>query len=324
MVNLSSILINYGQEVLRKPRLPKERHWPSDAGKCIRALVYQWRGEVAKQPDGRLFFIFNDGELHHKALLEQLERAGIAIHMKEAPLRDPGLNISGKMDALIKMDGHYYVLEIKSINRYGFEEVKRDGPKEEHIIQLQLYLYYVQNLFKIETKCGIILYKCKDTSRFADFLIDYNENMVQDFFGKLKVIENHLACHTLPDRPYESTSWQCRYCEYHDICWMSAPASEKIVEITEEALTNLIGELIWVKEQRREYEQKEEILTEEVKKMMEQKHIDKGTIESYLIELKETKMRRLDQKALIEGLGEEQLKPYYRETIARRLNIKEF
>ncbi|MBI4833636.1 MAG: Dna2/Cas4 domain-containing protein [Planctomycetes bacterium] len=322
MESLSKILINYGYQELAKPKYPRVRHWPSDAGKCLRALVYQWRGEKIKSPNGRLFFIFADGNLHHELIVKQLEEAGVTVTMKEAPLRDTERNISGKLDALIKMDNNYYVLEIKSISRRGFDEVMRLGAKEEHVLQLQLYLYYVQNIFKINAKQGIILYKNKDTSHFADFPIDYDETYVQGFFNQLKVLETHVKEQSLPDRPYERDDWHCSYCDYRETCWAGIPARQ-IEEIKDEELVTLLGELLFAKEQRKDFEEKEELLNERVKQILKDRGFTEGNLGSYRVKFEEMVMRRLNQKKLAEQLGEDKLREFYEEKSYPKLTIKE-
>jgi CRISPR-associated protein Cas4 len=319
---LAELFKKYAKDkIASRPPYPKEKHWPSDVAKCLRALVYQWRGEKAMPTNPRLFFVFADGDMHHKTIVQQLKDAGVEITMQEAPLRDPKLNISGKLDALIKLNGHYYVLEIKSINRWGFDEITRDGPKEEHVIQLQLYLYFVQNIFKIETKSGILLYKNKDTSSFYDFEIPFDEKVVQDFFGRLKLVEEHLAKGSLPDRPYEKTDWHCNYCDYREVCWTGI-ADKQITEITDEELVRLISELIFVKSQRREFDAKHDDLVEMVKQQLHQKQLTEARLGSYMINLKESSMRRLDQKRLKEFL-KEKIDEFYSETKMERLDIKE-
>ncbi|MDI6732974.1 MAG: Dna2/Cas4 domain-containing protein [Planctomycetota bacterium] len=320
---ITELLKEYGVRKLNERiKYPKERHWPSDVAKCLRALVYQWRGETAQSPDGRLFFVFNDGELHHKVIVQQLEDTGrIAVVMKEAPLRDKEHNISGKLDALIKFNNKHYVLEIKSINRYGFEEIKRDGPKEDHTIQLQLYLHFVRILYQIDTQEGILLYKCKDTARFYDFIVAYNENVVQDFFGKLKVVEEHLSKGTLPERPYEITDWHCRYCDYKKVCWVGL-AHKEIVDLSESELSAIIGELLDIKEKRKSLEEVEETLSKTIKEQLSQKNITIAQIGDYVIELREIIQRRLDTQKLTEHF-KEQLEPFYKTTTSKRLDIKE-
>lgn len=320
---ISELLKEYGaRKMADRPKYPKEKHWPSDVAKCLRALVYQWRGESVEAPDGRLFFIFSDGDLHHKIIVQQLEETGkVAVIMKEAPLRDPEHNISGKLDALIKLNNKHYVLEIKSINRYGFDEIMRDGPKEDHSIQLQLYLHFVQNLYKIDTQQGVLLYKCKDTARFYDFLIDYNELIVKDFFERLKLVEEHVAKKTLPDRPFEITDWHCRYCDYKKVCWARV-GGKMIVDLSNDEIAQALGVLLDTKEKRKVLDKEEEELTALVKKQLEQKNITVGKIGDYLVELKEMTQKRLDTQKLIEHFKEE-IEPFYKTTTSKRLDIKE-
>jgi CRISPR-associated protein Cas4 len=310
------------RQLTEKPKYPKERHWPSDVAKCLRVLVYQWRGETGLTPEARLFFVLSDGETHHKLIVQQLERTGrIEVVMKEAPLKDKERNISGKLDALIKFNNRFYVLEIKSINRYGFDEIIRQGPNEDHTIQLQLYLHFVKNTYQIDTQQGILLYKCKDTARFYDFIIDYNENVVQDFFEKLKIVEEHLRNKTLPERQYERTDWHCRYCEYRQTCWAGI-GQTAITDLSQTELSSVLGELLDIKEKRKALEKDEEELSTLIKIQLENKGISEGTIGDYIVELKEISQRRLDTKKLEEHF-KEQLQPFYKTTSFKKLDIKE-
>lgn len=320
---LVEFLDRYAKKKLSQPKRPKEKHWPSDAGTCIRALVYRWQGVEGLKPEPRTFFIFEDGNLHHRSIRELLRQAGIELVMEETPISDPERRISGKLDAVIRLAGKYFVLEIKSINRFSFEEIIRQGPREEHVLQLNLYLYYVQNLFRIPTEAGILLYKCKDTSRFWEFAIPFEEKSVNNFFALLGEIENYLAKNILPERPYQITDWQCQYCDYREICWEEYGEERKkgLAEIRDENLVKLIGELLWFREQLKELTAKEENLNQEIKQILEAKGIEIGRISNYLIELKEQTRQLLDQKLLEEKIGS--LGPFYKSSTYKILKIKE-
>ncbi|MEW6686278.1 MAG: PD-(D/E)XK nuclease family protein [Candidatus Edwardsbacteria bacterium] len=320
---LTELLNQFAQQEMAKPRRPKEKHWPSDAGKCLRALVYLWRGTEGKKPDNRTFFVFEDGHLHHQTIRNQLRRAGLEFTMEEAPISDPKIPLSGKLDAVIRLGGKYYVLEIKSINRFSFEEVTHQGPIPSHVIQLQLYLHYVQNLFRLNTQSGILLYKCKDTSRFWESLIEYDETQVKTFFDTVAEVKEHLGKNTLPPRPYRVTDWECQYCDYSEICWegMEKELENRLKEIREEELVKLIGELIFVRDQKKQVEKEEKRLTELIKSIMVQKEIKSGKIGSYFVELKEQSRKNLDRELLIEKLGD--LEPFYKVDTYSTLQIKE-
>ena len=316
-------LNSYADKELSRAKRPKEKHWPSDAGVCIRALVYRWRGVAGMKQKIRTFFIFGDGNLHHRSIRELLRQAGIEFVMEETPINDPKMRLAGKLDAVVRLDGKYYVLEIKSVNRFTFDEIVHQGPREEHILQLNLYLYYVQNLFRIPANSGILLYKCKDTSRFWEFAVSFDEKGVNNFFALMRNIEDYLAKNILPERPYKISDWQCQYCDYRQICWEGYALQEKnkFAEIKDEDLVNSIGELLWIREQIKELTEKEENLNMQIKEIMLAKNIETGRIGSYFVELKEQTRQVLDQELLKEKIGG--LEPFYKSSTYKVLKIKE-
>lgn len=316
-------LDNYAEKELSRPQRPKEKHWPSDAGVCTRALVYRWQGVEGIKREPRTFFIFEDGNLHHRSVRGLLRQAGIEFVMEETPIDDPKMRLAGKLDAVVRLDGKYYVLEIKSVNRFTFDEIMRQGPREEHVLQLNLYLYYVQNLFRIPANMGILLYKCKDTSRFWEFPIPFDEKGVNNFFLLMREIENYLAKNILPERPYQITDWQCQYCDYRRVCWEGylEGRTDKFAEIKDEDLVGFIGELLWVREQIRELSEKEENLNLRIKEIMSAKNIETGRIGNYFIELREQTRQVLDQELLKEKIGS--LEPFYKTSTYKVLKIRE-
>jgi CRISPR-associated protein Cas4 len=316
-------LDTYAEKELSRPKRPKEKHWPSDAGVCIRALVYRWRGVEGIKRQARTFFIFEDGNLHHRSIRELLRQAGVEFVMEETPINDPKMRLSGKLDAVVRLDGKYYVLEIKSVNRFTFDEIMHQGPREEHALQLNLYLYYVQNLFRISTNTGILLYKCKDTSRFWEFPIPFDEKVVNNFFVLMHSVDDYLAKNIIPDRPYKITDWQCQYCDYRQVCWEGYATEEKnkFAEIKEEDLVNFIGELLWIREQIKELSEKEENLNMKIKEIMLAKNIESGRISNYFVELKEQTRQVLNQELLKEKIGN--LEPFYKSSTYKVLKIKE-
>lgn len=318
---LTELLMNYGYEKVSKQPKPRKAHWPSEAGKCIRALVYTWRGVIGKT-EPRQFFVWEDGTAHHKILREQLRQAGVEFVMEEAPINDTKRNISGKIDAVIKLDGKYYPLEIKSVNRYTFEEIQV-APRDDHVLQLQVYLYYVDNLFKIPAKMGILFYKCKDTSRFWEYVIESDQTKVDEFFNTIISVEKYLKDGTLPDRQYNFTDWHCQYCDYKEVCWEGAAVElqKRLSEINEEELKVRIGNYIYLRDRIKELEDEKNRLSEEIKQILLAKALSSIRVENYFVEIKEQERKELNKERLQQVLGD--LEPYYEKKTIKILRIKE-
>ena len=135
-------------------------------------------------------------------------------------------------------------------------------------------------------------------------------------------MEKHVKDKTFPDRPYERDDWHCSYCDYSKTCWAGMP-EKKVEQIKDEELVNLMGELIFAKEQRKEFQEKEGLLNERLKQILKDRGFKEGNIGAYKVKLEEMVMRRLNQKRLKEELGDDKLKDFYEEKSYSKLTIKE-
>jgi CRISPR/Cas system-associated exonuclease Cas4 (RecB family) len=157
----------------------------------------------------------------------------------ELSIKSEELNISGRSDAIVKNymehkvtqeivtltdpdgkvvyegpESEILIIELKSINQRGFDWVlKKNEQKEEHELQLQLYMYLTG------IKQGIVLYENKNKQELAEFFIKYDPQKVEYIINKIKTINKHVEDGTLPPREYVKTDFECRYCDYFDICW---------------------------------------------------------------------------------------------------------
>jgi|GEM_PF-1544094 len=331
---LLEYLKNYAEDKLAEPSKPKEHFWPSEAESCLRQVVYNWL-DTQKDPPRNYnkFFIFDDGNLHHQSILEHIKKlkyaknpADVTLIAAEFPFVDKERNIKGRIDAVLAINDRYYVMEMKSANRDSFIKHKEDGSAEEsHISQLQTYMYYARDIFKFPIDKGIVLYKCKDTSEFCEFLYDYDESIVKNFFEKIKIIEKFLNDKVLPERQYTLKDWQCQYCDYQSICWKDykLELKKKYEKITDEELTQLLSNYIDVKRRMGELEKNSEELNTKIKDILRAKDISSATIYDYYVELKKTINKNLDKDLLIEKFGKDAVLSCYKEKEVEKLIVKE-
>lgn len=128
--------------ITKRPRDFSRSHgWnsPSSLGGCKRLRYFQrkkMKPDYAN-PSGRLQRIFDNGTAVHERLQRYLLRHSILL-LDEAPLYNPIYNILGTTDGLLLVDNSIVVLEIKSINSYGF---KLNKPLQKHLEQASIYLY---------------------------------------------------------------------------------------------------------------------------------------------------------------------------------------
>lgn len=120
---------------------------PSSVGGCLRNSYFS-RTKVAPDfpsNDPRLQRIFDNGTGVHVRLQEYLKGNGI-LKEDEAPLFNPQHLIMGTTDGLLLVGDTLAVLEIKSINSYGFSALK--DAKPEHKLQASIYMYCLNEMRK--------------------------------------------------------------------------------------------------------------------------------------------------------------------------------
>ena len=120
---------------------------------CDRYVFLSYNGLLPAQAiTGNLQRIFDNGNYLEYRINKYFEKLGI-VKRREVPLKLETPNISGRLDFIISHPEYQEViLELKSINTRNFDLLKL-APKEEHMIQIQIYL----NLAAYDH--GIVLYE---------------------------------------------------------------------------------------------------------------------------------------------------------------------
>ena len=134
------LLISFKEDADRR----RDINSPSSALGCVRASYYHKTGHTKKPPTARLRRIFDNGHGVHRRLQKYLRRMGVLI-LDEVPVYNVKYNILGSTDGILAFKAirkEIKVLEIKSINSRGFQELKE--PKREHKAQATVYLFCIE------------------------------------------------------------------------------------------------------------------------------------------------------------------------------------
>jgi CRISPR/Cas system-associated exonuclease Cas4 (RecB family) len=184
----------------------------TDAGKCPRSVFFKFKNAPREPMDARILRIFERGENIHRSIFNILYRLRLGV-VTEVPIPSQEI-ISGRADAILCIGNENYVLDIKSINSMIFKRMQE--PKEENILQIQLYLHY----FNI--KKGILLYIDKDQQEMKEFFIDYDEALCKSLLDKFYALKDQVEKNILPARLADyPRNWQCSYCQFKDVCKMA-------------------------------------------------------------------------------------------------------
>ncbi|MCR4391618.1 MAG: PD-(D/E)XK nuclease family protein [Candidatus Acetothermia bacterium] len=190
----------------------RDYFYVSEVSKCPRQIYYAVKGFPKPPLDGLTARKLAVGEDAHRRLVQALYGLGVVV-AAEVPI-PPGKLFHGRADTIVSVDGKNYVVEIKTVHPYNFDQMAA-APRRDHYLQLQLYLHY----FAIPQ--GIILAENKATQELREFLVDLDREAVDRVIRTFEQLRQQIFVEgrlpPLPDR----SDWefdQCRYCPYQAFC----------------------------------------------------------------------------------------------------------
>ena len=191
----------------------KEQHhfYVTDAGKCPRSIFFKFKNVPREVIEANVLRMFDHGDYIHQMIMKPL--LGIRdIHVVASEINIPAQEIiSGRADAIISSGKELFVLDIKSMNSMIFKNLSE--PKPENLDQIQLYLHY----FKVPK--GILLYVNKDNQHLKEFVVHYDKKRADSLIKGLENLKIKIDKDIVPNRIVSyPRDWQCRYCQFKDIC----------------------------------------------------------------------------------------------------------
>lgn len=276
---------------------------PSSVGRCIRALVYHASGVPADKFPDRTMLVFEDGNWHEELIKDHIRKTVFQVdELKGRNQRIEiatigGKKMSGEIDGLITDPlENTRLLEIKSINHFGFERLK-EGPLDDHRRQANLYLHGLR-LAGFAISEAIIIYKNKNTAAMKEFVTQYDEGQALADIAMFELVKNCADGGALPSRPYEMDDWHCQYCRWQTHCWEGyaeeVQALSKDVALSEEIETaaryyNELGA------QKSEIEKVREGIGVTLRQALKDAGAQSGRAGEYLLTLSVSERKKIDE-----------------------------
>lgn len=180
---------------------------------CLREQVLSLffeRNKTEKLPVG-LMRIFAEGNAIHEKWQEAFVRGGLAVGIEDRAYSS-FFDLYMTPDAIIKIDGRLYVVEIKSCNTFSYKHMVNSHPSGTK--QLQVYMHFL---------CiprGFVLAEDKNTQEFKIFPVEYEPNQARPYVERLfdikKAQDRFFAKGKLPIRMCNKLG-----CKRADACSMS-------------------------------------------------------------------------------------------------------
>lgn len=217
-------------------KLPSQTYKPSGMN-CIRAMYYQIIGKEVKVKSAGYMMVgicnsgtdihvriqnaidgmkkndidcqYVDVEEYIKAreldYLEIREKKG-----NETKLYHKNLNMSFMVDGIIRYQGKYYILELKTetINKWR----DRTCVDEKHHNQATAYALSL-NLNDV-----LFVYINRDLLDMKSFIFHVTDDMKQELIGKITDCDSYVQRMITPPKPENVTRRDCEYCMYREVC----------------------------------------------------------------------------------------------------------
>lgn len=222
-----------------RPR-PPGRLSPSSLCGCPRAAAFRFAGVPgADKTDWETELIFENGDwFHHKwqLLFRDMEvvlgRKRFRVVGIEINVAIPELFVAGSLDIhiLVKVNGEWidYIVDIKSINTYGFAKVMVNGaPLPSHEQQVTAYAKAAG------VKNGLLFYENKNDNKILAFAFRVEPKVVREIEEWCEDVIHHLDKETIPPQHIDCQSGTFLFdkCPYAKYCH-GKKTDEQLVEIT--------------------------------------------------------------------------------------------
>ena len=181
---------------------------------CNRELWLNFRGFPRIPIEGRIIMLFEFGDLIEDRVIYWLREAGYSVTDQQLSFSSHNDWFKGHCDGTISgVTKKDHILEIKSANKNKFESFKRFGVRKTYPVyysQVQCYMGYSS------LERALVIVQCKDTSEIYGERIYFNNT---DFQALHRRALDIISANTIPPRPFDPNSFECKYCNQRIVCY---------------------------------------------------------------------------------------------------------
>lgn len=220
----------------QKNRPPSRTYKPSSIGGCMRKSYFQIVGaplDETQKPTADLVGIWESGTDRHERIqkhIQTMKEHGFDVEwvdveefLKRRPVKGTIfkekigneyklynfiLNISFMCDGIIKFEGRYYILEIKTEDQ--FKHKGRIGPTKKHIDQAASYAICLG----IDQIMFIYEWREYTSKHYFDYVITDKEK--EEVVHYIETCEAHREAEVVPKMTDKKS--ECKYCPYQEYC----------------------------------------------------------------------------------------------------------
>jgi CRISPR/Cas system-associated exonuclease Cas4 (RecB family) len=236
-------------------------------GDCLRQLVYsRTRWQDAAEPEAELKVIFQEGDKHELALIQELQRAGYSVIEQQVSLSWPEYTITGHIDARVRtgVSEPLYPVDVKTMSPHIYDSIFKRGPGvypweevregftkkpwlRKYSGQLTLYMLMTN------TEAGLLLCLNKSTGMVSQVNLELDYEYGEELLRRAEQINEHVDSSTVPERiPYDDSV--CPRCAYYHICLPEQVDHDPIQFISNDEVLQLLETRDGARDQHLDYD----------------------------------------------------------------------
>lgn len=310
-----SVIIERIDEYYRSKRFTSATHTnrASELGHpCTRYLVYaRTRWEDRAPVSLGLQKIFDEGNLHEKAVVSLLNDIGYEVLIQQKHYYDREHQITGHIDGKLydSKTRKYRLCEIKTLNPYDHDRINtiddlgRKYWMAKWVDQLYLYMHLEND------SEALLIIKNKVNGDIKVLLVEQNEERVRQLLLKATEINQHIEKDTLPNRLNDSDV--CSGCGFKTICQPEVGYSA-LMPIDNVELESMLERRAEIAGIAKEYKELDEVIKSDIKKS----GLDKLLCGRFFVEVKEYERTNYD-------IPKEIKDQFAKKNTYQRINIQE-
>ena len=216
----------------------------SNAGRCPRALSAERLGYIPTSAPPWLETAANEGKLHEKWIIQQLQKDYIVSEGQfEVELDYPNFKLVGHIDGVVierESTNKAYLLEIKTMSQFEFQRWQKEGFSgfSNYADQVSLYLQALRagntSIYPMDIKGIFYVIKNRSSGYIWRETIAQPPSDFELVISKLIAVERVVANNVLYEADFDPSSIECKRCNFRDqICLVN---KEQLDPATEEVL----------------------------------------------------------------------------------------
>lgn len=229
---------------------------------CDRRHVYSLTRALEQLPhDVGLQRIFEEGELQEKAVIRELQAAGIQVHEQQRALEWKEYGITGHIDCVIYPEE--IDCDIKSMSAHIFDSIFFRGPgvyewseveegfQKKHWLRKYRGQITIYMLMTGRGK-GMLLCKNKGTGALAQVNVPLDYAYGEELLQRAERVNAHVKAGTIPDRiPWDPEV--CPSCSFYHICLPDHVGKDPLMFLEDAQVVAMLDELSELEEDGKRY-----------------------------------------------------------------------